>query len=54
VPAPQVIVPPDPVRLDDAGFFFRHVDGNECFAAFMGITSNAIGSEAARTRAIFR
>jgi hypothetical protein len=43
--APQVIVPPDPVRLDDAGFSFRHVDGDECLAAFMGITSNAIGSD---------
>jgi hypothetical protein len=36
--APQVIVPPDPVRFNDAGFSFRHVDGCECLAAFMGIT----------------
>jgi hypothetical protein len=42
---PQVIVPPDPVRLDDTGFSFRHVDGDECLAAFMFITSNAIGSD---------
>jgi hypothetical protein len=38
----QFIVPPDPVRLDDAGFSFRHVDDDECLSAFMGITSNAI------------
>jgi hypothetical protein len=43
--APQVIVLPDPVRLDDAGFSFRHVDGDECLADFMDITSNAIGSD---------
>jgi hypothetical protein len=35
---PQVIVPLDPVRLDDAGFSFRHVDGDECLAAFMAFT----------------
>jgi hypothetical protein len=33
------------VRLDDAGFSFRHVDGDECLAAFMSITSNAIDSD---------
>jgi hypothetical protein len=41
--ARQVIFPPDPVQLDDAGFSFGHVDGDECLAVFMGITSNAIG-----------
>jgi hypothetical protein len=41
----QVIVPLDPVRLDDAGFSFRHVDGDAFLAAFLGITSNAIGSD---------
>jgi hypothetical protein len=33
------------VRLDDVGFSFRHFDGDECLAAFMGIKSNAIGSD---------
>jgi hypothetical protein len=33
------------IALDDAGFSFRHVDGDECLAAFMSITSNAIGSD---------
>jgi hypothetical protein len=40
--APQVIVPPDPVRLDNASM---SIDGDECLAAFMNITSNAIGSD---------
>jgi hypothetical protein len=38
-PDPQVIGPPDPVRLDDAGFSFRHDDGVERLAACMSITS---------------
>jgi hypothetical protein len=33
------------MRLDDAGFFFRYFDGDEYFAAFMGITLNAVGSD---------
>jgi hypothetical protein len=37
--APQVIVPPDLVRLDDAGFSFRHFDCEERLAACMGIKS---------------
>jgi hypothetical protein len=43
--APQVIISPDPVHLDGAGFYFRPVDGDECLAAFMAITSNSIGSD---------
>jgi hypothetical protein len=31
--------------LDDAGFSFRHVDGDECLAVFMGITLNTIGPD---------
>jgi hypothetical protein len=31
--APETIVPPDPVRLVDAGFSFWHVEGDECLAA---------------------
>jgi hypothetical protein len=43
--APQVIVLPDSVRMDGASFSFWHVNGDECLAAFMGITSNAISSD---------